>query len=66
MLSAIIFARIVDECCDRDQDKISSGEKPVDLLLMEREEIEEVDGIVSSDGLSVSSDRSSSSHVTEN
>ena len=39
----------------------------VDLLLMERQEIEEVDGIVSSGGLSVtSSDRSSSSLVTEN
>ena len=39
----------------------------VDLLLMERQEIEEVGGIVSSGGLSVtSSDRSSSSLVTEN
>ena len=39
----------------------------VDLLLMERQEIEEVDGIVSSGGLSVtSSGRSSSSLVTEN
>ena len=58
------------ECCDRDQYKMLSGEKtrfaPVDLLLMERQEIEKVDGNVSSDGLSVSSDRSSSSLVTEN
>ena len=38
----------------------------VDLLLMERQEIEEVDGKVSSGGLSVSLDRSSSSLVTEN
>ena len=58
------------ECCDCDQDKILSGEKtfpPVDLLLiMESQEIEEVDGNVSSGSLSVSSDRSSSSLVTEN
>ena len=37
----------------------------VDLLLMECQEIEEVDGKVSSGGLSVSLDRSSSSLVTE-
>jgi hypothetical protein len=58
------------ECCDPDHDKMLNSEKtraePVDMLLMARQEIEEFDENASSDGLSVSSDRSSSSSVTEN
>ena len=59
ILMATIWKRPRLECCDHNQDKILTGEKtfsPVDLLLMERQAIEEVDGNVSSGGSSVSSD----------